>query len=255
LVFTCEAGSSHGPGRIEKLEIGAMLTPEEKERIIESVKFEKKIRRDLRDTDNGSSSWWNSKIFLLVVGSLITGGLVPWFQFFQSRLEWHRHNAFEHTQFRLTTARDCLREFVSLQVFLPEALERVQLLKETLPVEGVDAAQLMEEFVELRARLSQQNVKVLSLIMHFDKGEAIRSDYQDHVALTSVSLNKVGELVSAIYRASKADANTTDLQEHIAKVTKEIEGDMQKLNRLYTQIINAMKTEIGRLEDERSQFL
>lgn len=232
-----------------------MLTPDEKERIIERVKFEEKIRGELGDTDKRPSSWWNSKIALLLVGSLITGILVPWFQFIQNRLEWHRQNSFEYTQFRLTTARDCLREFVSLQVYLPEALERMQLLKETLPVESVDAAQLMEEFVELRVRLSQQNAKVLSLIMHFDKAEAIRSDYQDHVALTSVSLNKVGGLVSAVYRASKSDANTTDLQEHIAKVTKEIVGDMQKFNRLYTQIINAMKTEIGRLEDERSQFL
>jgi hypothetical protein len=81
-----------------------MLTPDEKERIIERVKFEENIRGELGDTDKRPSSWWNSKIALLLVGSLITGVLVPWFQFIQNRLEWHRQNSFEYTQFRLTTA-------------------------------------------------------------------------------------------------------------------------------------------------------
>jgi len=46
-----------------------------------------------------------------------------------------------------------------------------------------------------------------------------------------------------------------DLQEQITKVTTLIEADTDKVNQLYTEIINAMRTEIGRLEDERSRFL
>jgi hypothetical protein len=232
-----------------------MLTPEEKERIIERVKFEEKIRGELGHPDKQPSSRWNSKIALLLIGSLITGVLVPWFQFIQNRLAWRRQNAFEHTQFRLKTARDCLNEFVILQVYLIEVLERGRLLKETVPVESAEAAQLMEEFVGLRVKLSQQSARVLSLIMYFDKAEKIRSYYQDHMVLTSVNLNKVSGLISDVCRASESEAKTTDLQKRIAEVLKEIEGDMDEFQRLYTEIINAMRTEIGRLEDERLPFL
>lgn len=232
-----------------------MLTPEEKERIVERIRFEEQLRKELADSGRSAPSKWNSKIRLLLVGSLMTGVLVPCFQFFQSKLEWHRQNAFEHTQFRLTTARDCLREFAAVQAYAPEILDRVRVLGETMPVQPDEAEQLLQDYVQLRAKLGQQSAKVMSLIMYFDEAEAIRTAYQHQVALLSNMLNEARTLFGSACRASTADNRMNDLQEQITKVTILIEADTDKVNQLYTEIINAMRTEIGRLEDERSRFL
>jgi len=232
-----------------------MLTPEEKERIVERIEFEEQLRKKLAGSDSPPPSKWNSKIRLLLVGSLITGVLVPCFQFFQSKLEWHRQNAFEHTQFRLTTARDCLREFAAVQAYAPQLLDRVRVLGETMPVQPAEAERLLEDYVQLRAKLGQQSANVLALIMYFDEAEAIRSKCQDQVALVSNMLNEARTLFATACRAGAADNTMSDLREQIAKVTALIEADTDKVNQLYTDIINAMRTEIGRLEDERSRFL
>lgn len=232
-----------------------MLPPDEKEHIIERVKFEENIRSELGHRNKRPSAWWNSKIALLLIGSLITGILVPWFQFIQNRLEWRRQNAFEHTQFRLETARDCLKEFVSLQVSIGEVLTYPQSLTETIRIESDQAEQLMKKFEQLRVRLSEQSARVLPLIMYFDEAETIRSDYQKHAALISVYLDKVSRLIYKVNTVTTTGASTTDSQKDIQEFSKGLEEDMHEFERLYTNIFNAIRTEIGRLENERLRFL
>jgi len=232
-----------------------MLTQDEKEHIIERVKFEEKIRCEFGHEVKRPISWWNSKIALLLIGSLITGVLVPWFQFIQNRLEWRQQNAFEHTQFRLENARNCLREFVILQVSIEQILGYPHSQRETIQIETNQAGQLIINFVELKKELLEQSARVLPLFMYFNEAETIHSDYQNYVTLMSVYLNKVSQLINSISTTTRTDTQTANNQNDINKFNDELKEDIQEFERLYEKIFNAIRTEIGRLENERLRFL
>jgi len=57
----------------------------------------------------------------VLIGSLVTGLLVPVFQYTQQTFSWRRQNHYDNSKYRLPMMRDCLREFVSLSAYSGEA--------------------------------------------------------------------------------------------------------------------------------------
>ena len=93
-----------------------MLSKEEKDKIIEKAKFENDIKKSLDfEQKQRKFSWLNSKLSLLLIGAVITGVLVPWFQYTQKSIEWKRQNRYDSISYRLDMMRDCVKEFVYLQ--------------------------------------------------------------------------------------------------------------------------------------------
>ncbi len=82
-----------------------MLTQEEKLHIIEKAEFELETKKSLSERKVKKSSWLNRKISLLLISALITGVLVPWFQFTQKTIEWKM--LIIHTGFQTITDSSC----------------------------------------------------------------------------------------------------------------------------------------------------
>src|SRR6185295_1522004 len=102
-----------------------MLTDEEKNKIIERVQFEAQIRKDIqaasRDDDKPTKArWLDSKMALLLIGSVLSGVLVPLFQYTQETIKWKRQNRYENVKYRLGMMRDGMKEFVFVHAFNAE---------------------------------------------------------------------------------------------------------------------------------------
>ena len=66
-----------------------MISEEEKNHIIEKVKFENEIKKELSPPRKIKKwPWLENKLFLLMIGAIITGILVPFFQSTQKKIDW-----------------------------------------------------------------------------------------------------------------------------------------------------------------------
>src|ERR1051325_11030873 len=75
---------------------------------------------------SSKSRWYESKIGLLLIGSVLSGILVPIFQYTQETIKWKRQNRYENVKYRLGMMRDGMKEFVYVHAFNAEAYERIR---------------------------------------------------------------------------------------------------------------------------------
>jgi hypothetical protein len=224
-----------------------MLSEEEKTRIIEKVRFENEIRKELTTPDKRKKfSWLNSKLSLLLIGSLITGILVPWLQYTHNTIEWKRQNEFDNTNFRLEMTRECLKEFVYLSVYTAEAYERIEAIIETESLTPNDYTKFEEQLIDIQNRRFQQNAKVTSLIIYFEDANIIKRLFRDYANNANDYLKDLRDFVQIKQKAT----NEADMR----KLRIKIENFTTQLNRYYIRVISKMKQEIGRAEDESERF-
>ena len=63
------------------------------------LEIERQVREQLRNSENRGAAqnksrwaWLDSKLALLIIGAVISGVLVPRFQFTQEKIDWQRQN-------------------------------------------------------------------------------------------------------------------------------------------------------------------
>lgn len=224
-----------------------MLSEEEKTRIIEKVRFENEIRKELTTPDEPKkASWLNSKLSLLLIGSLITGILVPWFQYTHKTIEWKRQNEFENINFRLEMMRECLKEFVYLSVYTAEAYERIKPFMDMVSLTPNDYMKFEDQYIDLQNRRFRQSAKVTSSIIYFKDANIIKRLFRDYVNNANDHLR---DLILFVQNKNKG-ASIKNLN----KLRTKIENYTTQLNSSYIRVISKMKQEIGRLEDESESF-
>ena len=235
-----------------------MLTEEEKAHIVEKVQFENAIRKELSPAEERKRyGWIESKIGLLLVGSLITGIFVPTFQYTQKLWEWKRQNQFANLTFRLSVMRDCLREFIYLSAFAPEAYERIRPLFEETKLTNEEYKDLERQFVDLQNRRFVQNAKVISLMGHFRDMKDFRKLFEEEYSNTfSLYMRYVGEFITAKGCVSglKQCGQKKDGEADLAEQRQRLGNKLADLKGLHEKVVAKMKEEIGRAEDEGKKF-
>ena len=70
-----------------------MLSQKEKDHIIEKIKFENEIKSGITQKKKSNLlSLFNSKIGLLLIGSLLSGILFPWINYIKLKLSGKNYN-------------------------------------------------------------------------------------------------------------------------------------------------------------------
>ena len=175
-----------------------MLTEEEKAHITEKVHFENAIRKELSPAEERKKyGWIESKIGLLLIGSLITGIFVPTFQYTQKLWEFKRQNQFSNLTFRLSVLRDCLREFIYLSAFAPEAYERIKYCFVQTKLASEEYKDLERQYVDLQNRRFVQNAKVISLMGHFKDMQDFQKLFEEEYSNAfNLYMRYVGEFIT-----------------------------------------------------------
>jgi len=190
-----------------------MLTQEEKDKIIEKVEFEKDVKKSLNsEPEPKRFAWLNSKLSLLLIGAVISGILVPWFQYTQKSIEWKRQNRYDSISYRLDMMRDCVKEFVYLQAIRAEGYERVQpfMVKTTLDKNDYDS--FKNQFIELQNRHFAQNSKVTSLLISFTsmnsnlmEAQNLNALFEKNVRYSTLYMRNIDDYVRLKYCATNPD--------------------------------------------------
>jgi len=220
------------------------MTDSERDAIVERLRVEQAVRRELaKDSEESpkKSAWWESKIGLLLVGSLISSLLVPWLQYTQKTFEWKRQNRFQNVQFRLERMRECMTQFVVLSAFVGEAYERARPLLLKPRITPSEASEFQKQFIDLQNRRFLQNAKVVSLMIHFADSESLSDRFQEYLSQSAAYFRAVEEAVRV-------------RQDGAAPAEEELDGTVERLDKLYSTIVERMKSAIGSREDDSEKL-
>ncbi|HET6670519.1 MAG TPA: hypothetical protein VFH15_09825 [Pyrinomonadaceae bacterium] len=241
-----------------------MLTEEEKNRIVERVQFEAQIRKDIQPaaTDDNKPSklrWLDSKLGILLIGSLLTGVLVPVFQYTQETIKWKRQNRYENVKYRLGMMRDGMKEFVFVHAFNAEAYERIRPFAESQVVQKKDFETYFSQHVEMQNRRFQQNAKFASLLIYFpEKDRAnLRETYNDYLTSVQTYMGKLERTVQIRYALSQSPRPDQKevLQLEFQELIQSLDSLLEVINQKYDGVLQIMKEQIGGREDESESYM
>lgn len=240
-----------------------MLTEEQKDRIVEKVKFENEVRKSLNPEPRTKRfSWLNSKLALLLIGAVMSGILVPWFQYTQKSIEWKRQNRYDSISYRLDMMRDCVKEFVYLQAIRAEGFERVQPHIVKTVLDKSDYESFKEQFIALQNKHFAQNAKVTSLIISFTSMNEnmtaagnLNALFEKNIRYSTLYMRNLDDYVKSKYCSANPDqCKQTEEKKDINELEDKITDTMLSLNRSYTEIIDLMQNAIRRSENENDKF-
>lgn len=233
-----------------------------KNEILMRLEIEREVRKQLdqgREEEaapaKGRWKWLESKLALLIIGSLITGILVPTFQYTQEKFKWHRQNRYDNLERQLASIRESLKQFIAVQAMSAELYDLGLRILDTgstaVPEERME--DWRKEFHALQKQRIQQNSAFAATIFYFTTGsrESIR-DAWNKLLLPSQKLQTlVGELLGEGARLSSGEKALKKLPGGIAT---ELDVSISEVNIAYEHVMSLLRQQLVEVENESSKF-
>jgi hypothetical protein len=239
------------------------ITPEEKDQIIERLRLESDLRKELQGEQEPKKrsrfAWVESKIGILIVGALVSGILVPIFQYTQETIKWRRQNRYENVKYRVGMMREGIKEFVFVHEFIAEAYEQARPLVENPVISQKDIDDYNQKQFELQSKRFQQNAKFASLVIYFPETNRgnLRQTYNDYLTDVQVFM---GQLKTAVGIRSEllkkqSESSSEQLRKQFEEIQTQLDGAITKLNQKYEEVLQLMKVLIGESENESENYM
>lgn len=172
-----------------------MISEEDKTQIRERLELESLIRRGLAEEEAyAQKTFWavfESKLGLLIIASLISGILIPLFQYTQESIKWSRQNRYDNLLYRLKMVRNSMNEMTLVHTFNAETYERSHLLLFDETTDSKNIAEHKKKIVEMNHRRFRQNAKFDAALIHFPdkKRKEINNAFQLYLSSSQAFIN------------------------------------------------------------------
>jgi hypothetical protein len=235
------------------------LTEQERKAISERVLFEVQLRKSLEDEPRNRrdrfKSWLESNFALLLIGSIISTLLVPYFQHQQDVLTWQRQNRYDNLKYKLGEMRSCLEDLLTLPAYSAAVSEisRPILAGRQITPEAYQRYQM--SFSDLTQKRFEQVTKVIPRLIFFKHPEQIRGPYQQYVMAGTEFSSKIDALttgrMAAPGKGGPPDAQQVlAFREQVAGLTK----DSGNMNDLFDKVVREIRGQIDESERESEKF-
>jgi hypothetical protein len=207
---------------------------------------------------SSQSRWYESKIGLLLIGSVLSGILVPLFQYTQETIKWKRQNRYENVKYQLGMMRDGMKEFVMIHAFNAEAYERIRPFAENTTVNAKDFETYASQHLDMQNRRFQQNARFAAFLIYFpENGRGnLRETYNDYLGAVQDYMGNLEKLVQV--RSGLVDSKIADksgLQREFQQLQDKIDSGLVLINQKYEEVLQMMKQQIGGKEDESESYM
>lgn len=221
------------------------LSEAEKSHIVAQVEFERRVREVIAKPDEKKKSWGNSALGLLIVGSLLSGLLVPSFQYTEKAFDTRRSSHYETLTFRLTVLRQTLADLALGSSFNDQTWVQLQRPRYAGPSDRPKAyTTFLDAVADVQAKRFEHNAKLLSASIYFNDRARFDKELQ---AYFNLSTQFAADIVVAgkLYCAGETD---------VARAEAKVSDDIGAMNIHYDELERLTKSEIGKVEDERNSF-
>jgi hypothetical protein len=237
-----------------------------KAEIVAKLEIEREVREQLARQQAEQSApappkasrwgWLESKVGLLLVGAIISGVLVPTFQYNQEKLKWHRQNRYENLERQLGSMRESLKQFIAVQALSAQLYDLGLAIRDDQRASAGPAQreQWRKEFRALQARRVEQNGAFAATVFYFPvpSQQPIRKAWNDLMRPAQKLQTLVGELLNG----GKSDAGTKAGADGTAErdVDLELDVSLAEVNQAYEQVLSLLRQQLMEVERESAKF-
>ncbi|MBU0909800.1 MAG: hypothetical protein KJ717_09540 [Proteobacteria bacterium] len=226
------------------------------------LEIERQVREQLPNLeDQGAArkksrwAWLDSKLALLIIGAMISGVLIPRFQFTQEKINWQRQNRYNTIERQLGSIRDSLKQFIAVQGISAEFYDLGLELLDT-DSSSVRQARLEEwrkDFRSLKARRVQQNSAFAATVFYFPirSRDSIRKAWNDLLLPVQKLETLVGDLLNDAIGGTdgkvrkKMSENETAVQ---------LDVSLSEVNQAYEHVLTILRNQLQEVENESIKF-
>lgn len=208
-----------------------MLSQEEKSNIRERLIFENELKKELNwyeKKPESKQAWINSKISLLIIGSIISGLLIPWFQYSHKSMEWRRENQFNNYKSNINRKELFLKEFMTLSAFIAEAYE----VAKNYDQETFNKKEIIKKLNEIQSKRFHQ-IATIHYLLIFIKNDRINDLFKEH---TKRSVRLLKSLKQTVNLNNSDDKLLKTKREAWSEIDKQING-ITSSNKKITDIL------------------
>lgn len=226
------------------------------------LEIERQVREQLRNLeDQGAArkksrwAWLDSKLALLIIGAMISGVLVPRFQFTQEEINWQRQNRYNTLERQLGSIRDSLKQFIAVQGISAELYDLgLELLDtESVALRQARLEEWRKDFRDLRARRVKQNAAFAATVFYFPAASrnSIRKAWNDLLLPAQKLETLVGDLLNDAAGGPNGkvgknmSANETAVQ---------LDVSLSEVNQAYEHVLTILRNKLQEVENESAKF-
>jgi hypothetical protein len=233
-----------------------MNNEEIRNEILTKLTIEREVREQLArqqaaDTAPASRSRWawvESKLGLLVIGAILSGVLVPVFQYTQERVKWHEQNRYNSLVLQLTHMRESLEQFIAVQALSAELYELGIDVLQSRQANGTDEQiqQWRKELRALQQRRIAQNAAFAASVFYFPPSAQppIREAWQGLI-LQCEELQ--GQIDGVLQKTPKEEVNANELATDLGE-------RLNTVNETYERLLSMLRQQLMEVENESSAF-
>jgi hypothetical protein len=234
------------------------LTEQERKAISERVLYEVQLRKSLEDEPNNRrnrfKAWLESNFAILLLGSIISSVLVPYFQQKQDTLTWQRQNRYDNLKYKLGEMRNCLEEFLALSAYSAALNEISKPILTSPQVTPEDFQRFETEYTDLKHKRFEQITKVIPKLIFFRHPEQIRTPSQDYIKAATEFSAKIEALAAARMAAAKNPVPDLQRLQQYREQVAGLSAEFSKVSALFDALVQAVRKQIDESERESEQF-
>jgi len=242
-----------------------MDTDQIRNEVLTRLEVEREVREQLArqhgepgaSTGKSRWAWLDSKLGLLLIGAVISGVLVPTFQFTQEEIRWHRQNRYESLERQLDSMRESLKQFIAVQALSAELYDLGLAVLET-PTTTADPQRLEQwrkDFRALQARRVQQNAAFAATVFYFptESQPAIRSAWNDLMRPAQQLQTLVGDLLDGMGQGP-AGTSPAGRSPDPNEVAVQMDINLAEVNQSYERVLALLRQQLVEVENESAKF-
>jgi len=181
-----------------------VINPEEGNLVMERLRLEMELRRQLSLQDKRSPTWHENKVLLLALGALLTGVLVPMFQYSQEAIKWHRQNGYDEQKLRLERMRDAVAATARLNVAVAEYDLRVRRVLESHRTTASRLLALEAKLDDIDAERLDLNANIAGRLHSFQQS-SVHQAYEEYLGLVESHIGSLRAALATAYPMADKD--------------------------------------------------
>lgn len=228
-----------------------------RQEVLDQLRLEREVKEQLeresaKPAPKKRAAWLDTKVGTLVVGALISGFLIPAFQFTQETIKWSRQNRYNALTQQIGDMRESMKQLVAAQALVAETYNLASSLpKGSSPDRRAALERIGARFGELRMKRLQQNAVFAGTFSFFpaQRRKEIRDAWQSYLTETDGLQFGVENVLATALQPAGAGRD-----EGVEGAVSRLGGRVDGCNATYEKIFGAIQAAIEEVQHEGARF-
>ena len=169
--------------------------------------------------DPSKKSWANTQLGLLIIGAIISGILIPTFQYTQRFFEWRRQNQYNSYSENLQNKKLLLSKFIESMSHLAESHEILIDFYISKNKMTIDRNKLLDKLTHIQAKRFKINTEISFLIL-LTGNKKIETEYTNFLKINQEYIYKSKKIITELNDDSLSKETFDDFKNNLSNINE-----------------------------------